>query len=94
MKTFVDQETGQRFQLGSRGMGALKERISNYAEQRRQEGAREVALYPNNIPEGAKFKCSACDQVFEFDGKDQDAFINGIMEHGRAHGACEILPVV
>ena len=94
MKTFVDQETGRKFQLGSRGMGALTERIMEHVEEQRAEGRNEIAIHPTNIPKGAKFKCSACKQVFKFNGKDQDAFINGIMEHGRGHGACEILPVV
>ena len=94
MKTFVDQETGKKFQLGSRGYDQLLKRTLDYAEKRRNEGIREIAICPIKLYSGDKFKCDTCDEIFEFDGEDQKAFIEGIMEHGRAHGTCQILPVV
>ena len=94
MKQFVDQSTGKKFQLGSRGYDQLLKRTMAYAEKQKEAGVSEVALAPKKLAEGDQFKCSACDHVFTFDGGDYDEFIEGIKIHGRAHGQCSITPVI
>lgn len=94
MKTFVDQATGKKFVLGSRGFDALSKRVASYVETLKENGVGEAAIHPNNIPKGATFECSACDQKFVFDGDDQDAFVESIKVHGRGHGQCQITPVL
>lgn len=94
MKVFTDPITKKKFQLGSRGVDALNERVSAYVEERKQAGVNEVTLAPNNMEVGATYRCSSCNQDFVFDGDDQENFINTIKEHGRSHGVCQILPVM
>jgi hypothetical protein len=94
MKVFTDPITGKKFQLGSRGVDALNERVSTYVEERKQAGVNEVTLAPSKMETGAAYRCSSCNQDFVFGGEDQEAFINGIKEHGRSHGVCQILPVL
>lgn len=94
MKQFVDQSTGKRFQLGSRGYDQLLKRTMAYAEKRREEGASEVSLAPVKMAKGAQLKCSACDEVFTYDGEDYDEFIETIKTHGRNHGQCSITPII
>ena len=94
MKTFVDQETGKKFQLGSRGVGALTQRVMDYAADRKDDGVGELVIRPKEFKAGDRFKCDSCTTVFEFAGGDQDEFLQSIMEHGRAHGVCQIMPII
>lgn len=90
-----DATTGKTFALGNSGLNSMTERIREYAQgQNRASGVRSVELLPKVLKAGTKFKCSACDATFTYKkGGDVDAFYNSIREHGRGHGACEILPV-
>ena len=94
MKTFVDSITGKKFQLGKLGVDPLLERVKDYVAGRKETGVSEVSLAPAKMKAGDQFKCSACDQVFTFDGGDYDEFIETIKIHGRAHGECSIMPII
>jgi hypothetical protein len=94
MKTLVDRETGKKFRLGSKGVGALTQRVMDYAAGRRDDGVNELVIRPKEFKAGDKFKCDSCTKVFEFAGGDQDEFLQSIMEHGRGHGVCQIMPII
>jgi len=90
-----DASTGKTFALGNSGIKPLTERIREYAQaQNAASGVRCVEVLPKSLKPGMKFKCSACNETFTYKkGGDVDAFYNSIREHGRGHGACEILPI-
>lgn len=94
MKQFKDPITGKKFQLGARGAEALLGRIRAYVVDREAAGVGEVSLEPSKMDAGATFKCSACQEEFVYGGDDQATFTESIKQHGRAHGTCEILPVL
>lgn len=94
MKQFKDPITGKTFKIGKLGVDPLLERVKDYVAGREEAGVSEVSLEPSKMDAGATFKCSACQEEFVYGGDDQPTFIESIKQHGRAHGVCQILPVL